>query len=258
MCIKWGWYVYVLFHCPWIKNTTLTRTTQHISDEQHPFSTLTYEKNKPARIGVVPDCTQEVMTVNIGMDLSCYWQMMYHGWKIQESNNFPESRHLLLCALGLSSMSSYLNNFVYRGCCTSDILTVCGIVGRVAQQSMCVFVVHANVYTVQTISSNVLGKSWVQGFHVTQIRAAKLCQEGNSGRYITVFANLDVTESRNFQNVWKFRDFIFKVSTLLSCMQNVFRNESLPDMGRKKQVVFMASAQMPLCRERYLSLRISC
>jgi hypothetical protein len=74
------------------------------------------------------------------------------------------------------------------------------------------------------------------GFHITQIQAAKLCHEDNSSRGATIFATLAVTQSRNLQNDWKFRDFIFKISTLLSCIQNVCKNESLPDIGRQNKL----------------------
>lgn len=73
---------------------------------------------------------------------------------------------------------------------------MCGIVGRVAQQLMCVC-----LWSMQTSALfKRFGQKLGQGFHVTQIRAAKLCQVGNSGRYATIFANLAVTQSRNLKN----------------------------------------------------------
>jgi hypothetical protein len=57
-----------------------------------------------------------------------------------------------------------------------------------------------------------------------------------SGTHATLFTTFVVTQSYYHQNGWKFTHIIFKVSTLLSCVRNICRSESLWVTGQRKKL----------------------
>ena len=64
---------------------------------------------------------------------------------------------------------------------------------------------------------------------------------GNSGRHAILYATFAVAKYEKRYKQLKIQGWIFKVSNLLGCLQNICRSKSFRDIGRRRKVVFGAS-----------------